>query len=341
MGKKKIEDGVLWQIIAYSKLNYKKTRIAALCKCSRSCISRVIKTYKITGGIKDKVRTGRPRISSKKSDAKLFNLIRNNPYLSFRKLSALWSVKCNQLLSKNTAYRRILELGLRSYNATQKQFLSTSDKKKRLEWCKQRKNWGYDLWATVIFSDESNFQLINRKNIPKVVRFPNEKFNPKFVKPRLQAGGGSIGIWGCISINGSGVCETYTGRLNQLEYRNILENSLIPSIELLIDPNDQAIFQQDNAPCHKARSVMTWFEENGIDILPWPARSPDLNPIEHLWNDLDLKLLEKTHNNLAELQVALTKLWNEIPKARCAYLIESMPKRIELCIQAQGGYFKY
>ena len=81
----------------------------------------------------------------------------------------------------------------------------------------------------------------------------------------MQAGGGSVGIWKAISSNGTGVC--HSGRMDQYLY---------------IDDHCNWIYQQDNAPCHKAKKNDAWFRENNISVLPWPARSPDLNPIEQI-----------------------------------------------------------
>ena len=98
---------------------------------------------------------------------------------------------------------------------------------------------------------------------------------------------GSVGIWGCMSNEGTGCCATYAGRLNADRYIEILDNELVPSIELLTSPgSSEFLFQQDNAPCHRAKKVKEHLSQS-IELLPWPARSPD-----HLWVIIDRKLAD-------------------------------------------------
>jgi len=86
---------------------------------------------------------------------------------------------------------------------------------------------------------------------------------------------------GCISSSGTGYCFIYRNRMNSKQYLDVLDNYLLPSVEILI-PDGIWTYQQDNAPCHKSKVVLNWFKENNVDVIPWPARSPDLNPIEHI-----------------------------------------------------------
>ena len=64
-------------------------------------------------------------------------------------------------------------------------------------------------------------------------------------------------------------------------YIKILQEHAIPAIENLY-PNNDYYFQEDNVPCHTAKTTKRFIEEKQIRRLPWPASSPDLNPIEHL-----------------------------------------------------------
>ena len=101
------------------------------------------------------------------------------------------------------------------------------------------------------------------------------------------------------------------------------------------------IFQQDNAPCHKANVCQAWFTDNNVEVMKWPACSPDLNPIESVWNWIDKELLKAQYSSLAELERALHQVWCTIPRSLCVSLFESMPKRIQACIEAKGVHFDY
>lgn len=171
------------------------------------------------------------------------------------------------------------------------------------------------------------------------------------IMPRKQCGGGSIGIWGCIGELGVGCCMIYPGRMNQWRYLELLNDHLKPSLTLLQKTGQQVIYQQDGAPCHTAKLVKAWFDkfgsmavvakEKGVELLPWPANSPDLNPLENIWAEIDKKLAKTKISSMSELEVALHKCWCEITRQDVLSVIESMPDRIEAVIKARGGRTKY
>ncbi len=145
-----------------------------------------------------------------------------------------------------------------------------------------------------MFSDESRFEMLNRKGRRRVWRSPTRRCNDDTVTPSLQGGGGAIGIWGCMTAKGTGCSHLYEGSLNSADYIEILKNAAMPSRDLLLDDPQVMLFQQDNAPIHKARSVHEFFNESEFQVIPRPPYPPDLNPVGFLWNVIDQKL-RKSH----------------------------------------------
>uniref|UniRef100_A0AAY5K657 I/LWEQ domain-containing protein n=1 Tax=Esox lucius TaxID=8010 RepID=A0AAY5K657_ESOLU len=106
-------------------------------------------------------------------------------------------------------------------------------------------------------------------------------------------------------------------------------------------PSSDGYFQQDNAPCHKARIISNWFLEhdNEFNVLKWPPQSPALNPIEHLWDvvEQELRALDVHPTNLHQLQDAILSIWANISKECFQHLVESMPRRIKAVLKAKGA----
>ena len=105
----------------------------------------------------------------------------------------------------------------------------------------------------------------------------------------------------------------------------------------------KAIFYQDNDPKHISNLDQKWFKDNKIDLMEWPAQSPDLNSIEHLWNILKCKLnkYEEPPKGVYELWDRVAEEWNKITPKECQNSIESLPRRIEAVYKAKGGHTKY
>jgi transposase len=134
------------------------------------------------------------------------------------------------------------------------------------------------------------------------------------------------------------------GRINSQRYiEEILGYHVIPFLESFEEENGDYLFQQDNAPIHTSIRTRNFVEESEINLLPWPGQSPDLNPIEHLWDELERRIRAKKNNpkNLGELEVLLQECWLEIPSEVYQKLVESMTRRIDAVIKARGYPTRY
>jgi len=150
-------------------------------------------------------------------------------------------------------------------------------------------------------------------------------------------------MWGCMTWEGVGYAAKIDGRMDGDLYLQILKDELQNSLEFYdLNPSD-VIFQQDNDSKHTCKKVREWLDNQEFRTIVWPAQSPDLNPLEHLWGHLKRSLVEHEHppKRMKELWRRIEEEWNKIPAEVCQKLIESMPRRIEVVIKAKGGYTKY
>ena len=145
-------------------------------------------------------------------------------------------------------------------------------------------------------------------------------------------------IWGCMSGLGVGQVYRCKGPMRQYQYIRVLRNHMLPSATVLYGQGQAFVFQQDNAPCHKARRVCAFFERSGVEVLDWPAQSPDLNTIEHLWEVLFRKVQNKKPSNLDVPWQLLQETWVTIPADTIQHLVHSMPRRCADVIAAKGQH---
>lgn len=150
-------------------------------------------------------------------------------------------------------------------------------------------------------------------------------------------------VWSVVSSKGVGFLHVVNGTMKQGQYKEILETRLIPQLALWYPDGEDFIFMHDSAPCHKAKSVTTFLEQKNIPVLQWPGNSPDMNPIENLWEVTKREMSKETITNREELISKLTTVWYESSdlKEILKSCITSMPSRIKALIAAKGGVTKY
>ncbi len=116
-------------------------------------------------------------------------------------------------------------------------------------------------------------------------------------------------------------------RLNATAHLSIVADHVHPFMTTVY-PSSDGYFQQDTAPYHKAQIISDWFLEhdNGFTLLKWPPQSPDLNPIEHLWDvvEREIRIMDVQPTHLQQLRHAIMSIWTTISEECFQHLVESM-----------------
>ena len=153
--------------------------------------------------------------------------------------------------------------------------------------------------------------LQHRDGRIRVYRRKNERFANNCVVEVNRFGGGSVMMWGAITYNRRTPLVLVPGNLTAQRYRDeILQPHLLPAINTQTE-----VFQHDNARPHTACATVDFLASHNVTVLPWPSKSPDLNPIEHLWDQLDkhVRMRQPAPQTLLQLQQALQEEWQRIP----------------------------
>lgn len=130
-------------------------------------------------------------------------------------------------------------------------------------------------------------------------------------------------------------------------YRDIMAEKMLPHARENL--GEDWIFMQDCDPKHMAillmgrekKGIEGFFKKENVNMLSWPPQSPDLNPIEHIWEEVDRKIRQKNFSKTGELFKAISEEWSKIPLDYIASLINSMPRRCAAVIAARGYATKY
>ncbi len=144
-------------------------------------------------------------------------------------------------------------------------------------------------------------------------------------------------------MHGTGRLYIVNGTMCLDQYKEVLLTKLLPQIvEWYPEEDDECMFMQDGAPCHTAKSVLRFLEDNDIEVLPWVGNSPDCNPIENTWEIVKNRLKKIKITTRDQLIKEVTRIWHKDPDIRrlCVPLINCMPRRLAAVIH-NGFCTKY
>lgn len=331
------------RIVEWDKRGMTHKDIATQLKIHRTTVLRVIKRFiDYPDYYHIQPKTGRPRLLNDRDARVAARMIARTEASNAVEVQK----KAFKDVSPRTVQRALFSQGLVCRVKKRKPYLDKAKKEARRQWAMTHINWTVEDWKGVVFSDESKFQLFKSDGREYCYIRQGQAYDERFTKKTVKHGGGHVMVWGCVTSKGMGELHRITGNMDAPGYVEILDKNLPKSLRkhgMKSTGRYGVVFQQDNDPKHRSKRAQAWFKKKRIRQLPWPSFSPDMNIIEHVWDQLD-RLVHARYRlpcNLEELWHALKEEWDNFPKASLDTLFESMPRRVAALLSARGGHTKY
>ncbi|KAG2471328.1 TCB1 transposase, partial [Polypterus senegalus] len=314
-------------------------KMSAALKVPMSTVASIIRKWKKFETTRTLPRAGRPSKLSDRGRRALVREVTRNLMVTLSELQRS-SVERGEPSRRTTISAAIHQSGLYGRVARRKPLLSKRNMAAHLEFAKKHLKDSQTMRNKILWSDETKIELFGVNARRHVWRKPGTAHHQANTIPTVKHGGGSIMLWGCFSVAGTGKLVRIMGNITAAKYRDILDENLLQSA-LDLRLGRRFIFQQDNNPKHTAKISKEWLQDNSVNVLEWPSQSPDLNPIGHLWRDLKMAVHRRFPSNRMELERCCKEEWAKLAKDRCAKLVASYSKRLEAVIAAKGASTKY
>ncbi len=326
---------MLWRkIVEQYQKGVSQRKIAKSLKLSSSTVHNIIQRFRESGTISVRKGQGWKTIL----DARDLRALRRH-CITYRNATVMeittWAQEYFQkTLSVNTIHRAIRRCRLKLYRSKKKPYLNMIQKRRRFLWAKAHLKWTVAKWKTVLWSDESKFEVLFGKLGRHVIQTKEDKDNPSCYQRSVQKPA-SLMVWGCMSACGMGSLHIWKGTINAERYIQVLEQHMLPSRRRLFQGRP-CIFQHDNARPHTASITTSWLRRRRIQVLKWPACSPDLSPIENIWRIIKRKMRQRRPKTVEQLEACIRQEWDNIPIPKLEQLVSSVPRRLQTVIKRRG-----
>ncbi|GFX82366.1 transposable element Tc1 transposase [Trichonephila clavipes] len=312
-------------IIALKTAGWSTHRVAGQVDRSECAVRNCLEQWTREGTHVRKTGSGATRNTTRREDRRIVRQALVDPTVTRSTIRADVGIA----ILPQTISRHLAEGNLKSKRPFRVLPLTLEHRQLRLQWCQARSMWNVTDWQKVVFSDESQFVLGTDDNRVRVWRRPGERCNsPPHCSTSHCPHSWCNGLGG-IAYNSRCTLIVMRGTLTRQRY---VDDIFRPHVGL-----PGAIFQQDSTRSHTARVAQDFLRH--FQTLPWPARSPDLFPVEHVWDQLKRQM--PSCHSVYDLELAVQNLWAHLPQDNIRCLINSMSDRVAACIAAGGGPTRY
>jgi transposase len=300
-------------------------------KCDKNTAKYWLARWKETKDLSDLPRSGRRRGTTPKQDEKILSLAGDEMFATSSDIEDRLKKK-RAKISQRTIRRRLREAGAKYGLPMSKPLLTEGHRKNRLKWAKRHRLTD---WDRVIFSDEMAVYLNRVKR--RVWNLPGKKKVIRNVKHPVK-----VNVWGCFSSKGFGRIMCFKQNLNAKLMCDIYKRGLLPTARNQFGPDSTSWkLLEDNDPKHASKLAKKWKAENGVKNIDWPSASPDVNPIENVWNLVKMSLQKKKLKTPRSLARAIKRQWKTLPQELAVKLVDSMKNRVSDVIENKGDFILY
>ncbi|UYV64517.1 hypothetical protein LAZ67_3001074 [Cordylochernes scorpioides] len=314
-------------VIGLKRVGWSIRQIAADTHLGSSTVHRLWRRWLEQGNVAIYRNVGATRVTSARVDRRILRQAVAAPQATCTAILQHVQDTLDNSISTRTISRRLVANGLHSCRPLRRLPLTPPNRRQRLEWCRARSTWMTE-WHRLVFSDESRFCLSSDSRRVRRWRRRGERSNPAAIVERPTVRQRGIMVWGAIAFDSRSPLLRIQGTMTAQRYvDDVLRPVTLPYLQGV--PN--ALYQQDNARPHTARISQQALQD--VQMLPWPPYSPDLSPIEHVWDIIGRRLHAWPQlRSEDELWQMVEREWRAIPQDAIRTLIDSLPRRVAACI---------
>ncbi|KFM66177.1 Transposable element Tcb1 transposase, partial [Stegodyphus mimosarum] len=307
--------------------------------CKKSATECHVSGFRYNVVSYDTAKHRSPRVTTPNEDRYLAVTAKRNRRSTASDLSRQLSSATGTTVSRQSVYRRLGQIGLYAHRSVRCVPLTATHCRLRLACSREHALWTPQQWACVMFSDESRFSLQSDSRQTFIWRAPGIRYHQENIIERHRYGGAGVLVWGGIILGSRTDLHVQIGTMTSQIYRDVILEQHVRLFWGAIGA--QFVFMDDNARPHRANIVSECLQSEDISRMDWPAFSPDLNPVEHVWDMLGRRVADRKPlpTCLPELRRALRFEWCNIHQDPIDNLILSMPTRCTDCIVSSGRHF--
>ncbi|GFX59243.1 transposable element Tcb2 transposase [Trichonephila clavipes] len=331
-----------WRVVGRLEGDQTQAEVAQAIGVSQSGISRVWNHFLETGSAGRRPGQGRRRAAMPNEDRYLVLTARRHRNMNATLLQHLRSAT-GTTVSTQTVRNRLHGVGLYARRPMVCVRVTSRHRRDNREWATEHVNWRRNEWSSVLFSESPVFLFIRI-----IAVFSSGGTVVVGIMLRSCTKVSDLAVRECWCMVASPLTGAHTDLyiirdepLTARRYRDeILRHIVVPYAAAI---GDYFILMDDNCWPHRANLVEDFLFEEGIVQMEWPACSPEMNPIEHVWDALGRRVAgrQPPPQTLQELERALLEEWDRIPQLVIKSLIDSMPQRCLTLLTVRGNHTPY